>query len=368
MGPPPPGAAPVVGPPPVGMAPPPVAAVPVVGLTPPFGAVPVVGLTPPVGVVPVEAADVPPAAVPAAPAEAVPAVVAAPAAIVPVEGAVPGAPAAAVVPGVTPVALLPVVPVAAQRNTAGRAVVWGVLAAVLISAAWVGGYLWSDRNQEVGRPVTAAQGAAATSPRSTPSASTVDPGVPLDPTTGEFDDQGFTPTDPLPSTAPTVPITPVPVSGQATCEAPPGVDAAGAAQTYEVGRAFDGALDTAWRCAGDASGQTVTFDLGQPVLLTSVGLVPGYDKIDPVDGADRFAQGRTVVRARWVFDDGSTLEVAPNGARGMQTTPVQVTTQTVQLQILETRPGTTVTDNAGVEWGAVDATAVSEVAFAGLTY
>jgi len=73
-----------------------------------------------------------------------------------------------------------------------------------------------------------------------------------------------------------------------------------------------------------------------------------------------------VTRVRWTFDDGSTVQATPNGERSMQTTPVAVRTTTVRMTILETRPGTPVTNTAGLILDAVDTTAVSEVAFSGL--
>jgi len=52
-------------------------------------------------------------------------------------------------------------------------------------------------------------------------------------------------------------------------------------QTYEPAKAVEGRNDTAWRCPGDTTGRTLTIDFGGPVQLTSVGLIPGYDKIEP---------------------------------------------------------------------------------------
>ena len=164
----------------------------------------------------------------------------------------------------------------------------------------------------------------------------------------------------------TTPYVPVPTNAAADCIAPPSADAAGTTQTYEPAKAVDGRKDTAWRCPGDATGRTLTIGFGGPVQLTSVGLIPGYDKIDPTDSADRFVQGRTVTRVRWTFDDGSTVQATPNGERSMRTTPVAVRITTVRMTILETRPGTPVTNTAGVILDAVDTTAVSEVAFSGL--
>jgi hypothetical protein len=92
----------------------------------------------------------------------------------------------------------------------------------------------------------------------------------------------------------------------ATCQAPPGVDSAGNPVTYEPEPALDGIGSTAWRCPGSAIGAQLVFDFGAPVTLTSVARVPGYAKIDPVDGTDRFAENRTVTAVAWRFDSGTT--------------------------------------------------------------
>jgi hypothetical protein len=42
------------------------------------------------------------------------------------------------------------------------------------------------------------------------------------------------------------------------------------------------------------------------VTVTSVALVPGYAKVDPASGENRFTQNRTVTAATWRFDDGTT--------------------------------------------------------------
>lgn len=168
------------------------------------------------------------------------------------------------------------------------------------------------------------------------------------------------------STSPVTPFVPVPTTGMADCSAPNGVDAAGVTQTYEPAKAFDGSLETAWRCSGDATGRTLLVTFATPVQLTSVGLVPGYDKVDSTDGSDRFVQSRKITRVRWTFDDGSFVESTPNGDRRIVTTAVSVRTSSVRLTIEQTIPGSAITNNRGEALAALDSTAVSEIAFAGL--
>ncbi|MGZ6815464.1 MAG: NADase-type glycan-binding domain-containing protein [Mycobacteriaceae bacterium] len=153
-----------------------------------------------------------------------------------------------------------------------------------------------------------------------------------------------------------------PSTGKATCVARPAQDSSGAVQRYDVSNAFDGDNNTAWRCDGAAEGVTLEFVFPGPVHLRSLGLVPGYDKVDPVDGTDRFAQGRTILQARWEFD-GSSMAVDPNGARGMFRTPVDVTTTKVRLVIAKTAKGVAAPNKRGVAQSPVDTTAISEVEF-----
>lgn len=169
------------------------------------------------------------------------------------------------------------------------------------------------------------------------------------------------------ATATGTPFTPGPVSATADCQAAAAVDAGGTTNSYEPARAFDGLASTAWRCEGDASGLGITFDFGAPVVLTSVGLVPGYDKVDPVNGADRFLNSRRIQQARWVFDDGSSVAVTPAGERTMTTQAITpTTTTTARLVVGSTVPGATVASSSGQAVGPTDYTSVSEVAFRGL--
>jgi hypothetical protein len=98
-----------------------------------------------------------------------------------------------------------------------------------------------------------------------------------------------------------------PVSVTASCQAPPGVDSVGNTITYEPELVLDATPETAWRCPGSAVRQTLTFDFGHEVTVTSVGLVPGYAKVDPADGTDRFAENRTVTSVVWRFSGGRSV-------------------------------------------------------------
>lgn len=96
-------------------------------------------------------------------------------------------------------------------------------------------------------------------------------------------------------------------SAAASCTAAPGVDAAGEAVTYEPAAAIDADAESAWRCAGNGSGVRLDLALGQKATVSRVGLIPGYAKTDPVDGADRYAENRRISEVTWSFDDGESV-------------------------------------------------------------
>lgn len=149
-----------------------------------------------------------------------------------------------------------------------------------------------------------------------------------------------------------------PRSVTATCQAPPGVDAANLPVTYGPANTLDGFGGTAWRCAGSAVGQQLVFDFGRPVTLSSVGLVPGYDKIDPVDGTDRFGENRTVTGVTWRFDGGDDhRQEIPAPTRALAESPLRtpVTTTRVVLEIART----------GNDGAIRDFTTISDIAFTG---
>jgi hypothetical protein len=226
-----------------------------------------------------------------------------------------------------------------------------------------GGYLVGDRLLLADDGATVAQDG-----RGTP-----DPAAATDPAladVGSREDVAPVPTVAVPPPAPAVapaPAAPVPppavgpllpVAVSATCQAPPGVDAAGAPVSYDAMNTLDGAGGTAWRCAGSAVGQRLVFDFGRPVVLASVALVPGYDKTDPVDGTDRFGENRTVTAVTWGFDTGGVhRQDVPTPSRAMAEVRLgaPVTTTRVVLEIAGT----------GNDGAIRDFTTISDVAFTG---
>lgn len=140
----------------------------------------------------------------------------------------------------------------------------------------------------------------------------------------------------------------------ASASAPAGVDASGQPVTYEAANLADGQVETAWRVPGSGVGATLRAEWDTPVRLTSIGLVPGYAKVDPVDGSDRFWQNRRVLAVRYHFDDGSVVDARFSESPTLQPTAVQVTTRAVTVEIARTTRAQ-----------ERDYTAISELAFEG---
>ncbi|MEV5002968.1 NADase-type glycan-binding domain-containing protein [Nocardioides sp. LML1-1-1.1] len=128
-------------------------------------------------------------------------------------------------------------------------------------------------------------------------------------------------------------------TAQVPTEAPPSRDRAGKQVRFVAANMWDGKPRTAWRMPGDGTGQTLTFDLGQDVVITEVGLINGYAK---VDGSDNWYQGNRRIRAvQWEFDDGTRVTQELADRREVQRAelgPIATRTVTVHLLVV-TAPG-----------------------------
>lgn len=160
---------------------------------------------------------------------------------------------------------------------------------------------------------------------------------------------------------PSAQVTPEPVSvdvrshttsmtATATDTATNSREADGTPVSYEVQRILDGDNQTAWRAPGDGVGEVIEIAFGDPVVLTEVGLIPGYDKVDPTNGVDRFVENRRITAVEWEFSDGTTVYQSFDDSAVLQTTPVYATTDWVRIRILST------TDHGGRDF-----TPISEV-------
>jgi hypothetical protein len=125
----------------------------------------------------------------------------------------------------------------------------------------------------------------------------------------------------------------------ASRSAAPGKDACGNPNTYGPEKAVDGQRDTAWRIDGDGTGESIQLQFAAPIKVVRVGIIAGFDKIDPCDGTDRFFQGRIVRKARLNFDSGQTFDVALDRVRQIQYFDLpDVPSQQLQIIILATDP------------------------------
>lgn len=125
--------------------------------------------------------------------------------------------------------------------------------------------------------------------------------------------------------------------------APDSVDGQGNVVSYDAANVLDGNPETAWRVPGDGVGVTLTITFPQEVFVGAVGVTPGYAKVDPLTGEERFPQNGRPSRVAWRFGDGpngvveQSIEDMPN----MQTRSANYRgTRTVVLTILASTPGT----------------------------
>ncbi|CUR53984.1 conserved hypothetical protein [metagenome] len=125
---------------------------------------------------------------------------------------------------------------------------------------------------------------------------------------------------------------------EAPATAPPNLDVHGARVRYVAANMLDGTPSTAWRMTGDGTGRTLRFSLPGDVVVTSVGLINGYAKLDRDGGRviSWYERNRRVLSVRWTFDDGSTVDQTLKRTRAMQSLEVgPVRTGSVRLTLLE---------------------------------
>src|SRR5262249_24353905 len=96
---------------------------------------------------------------------------------------------------------------------------------------------------------------------------------------------------------------------------------------------------------------------GTDIDVASIGLIPGYDKIDPGDGTDRFAQNRVVKLVRLEFSDGGSVRARFEQSRAMQFIALEqpIRTRSIRIVVEEPYPP------PPAEQGGRDFTPISEV-------
>jgi hypothetical protein len=107
---------------------------------------------------------------------------------------------------------------------------------------------------------------------------------------------------------------------------------------YVAANMLDGVASTAWRMPGDGTDRTLTFTLRSASVLTRVGLINGYAKVDrrgKGPAINWYNRNRRVTEVEWIFDDGSTVTQSLDKTRRMQTLAIDpVETTTVKLRLL----------------------------------
>ena len=144
---------------------------------------------------------------------------------------------------------------------------------------------------------------------------------------------------------------------QVPAVAPPSRDREGRPVGFAPANMLDGRPRTSWRMPGDGTGETITFTLGEEAVLTEVGLVNGYAKVDGPD--DWYRGNRRVRTVQWEFDDGTRVTQELTDRRAVQPLAVDpVVTRTVRLHLVEVTP-------PGNGPNGRDFTAISEVRLLG---
>jgi len=126
-------------------------------------------------------------------------------------------------------------------------------------------------------------------------------------------------------------------SASAPETARPNLDLSGDMVRYEASNLLDGVASTAWRMAGDGSGETLTITLPGPSVVTRVGLINGYAKVDQAGRheANWYDRNRRVLEVEWLFDDGTSVVQRFDDTRRMQALDVgPIATSTIKLRLL----------------------------------
>lgn len=113
------------------------------------------------------------------------------------------------------------------------------------------------------------------------------------------------------------------------------------ANVYQAENVGDGRPDTAWCTKGDGTGESVKLSYSAPVEVRRIGITPGYDKVDPTSGKDRYTSNRRVTRVRYTFSDGTTIEQGldiSNRSLQFVTLDASVTSTSVRISVLSVTP------------------------------
>jgi hypothetical protein len=140
-----------------------------------------------------------------------------------------------------------------------------------------------------------------------------------------------------PTPDPGVPSQPVvlqPIAVQASGTAPDSVDGAGNPVTFAATNVVDGDPTTAWRIPGNGVGDYLILTFDRLVHVDSIAMIPGYAKVDPADGTDRFTQNRRVSMADFSFSGGEVLSFEYADDPQFQVASIGLDTTEVAMQIV----------------------------------
>ncbi len=115
--------------------------------------------------------------------------------------------------------------------------------------------------------------------------------------------------------------------------APPNEDLNGNRVTYDPENLLDDDPSTAWRMEGDGTEATLVVTLAAEAEVTRVGLVNGYAKVD--GDTDWYPRNRRVMRVRWTFDDGSSVEQPMITTPQLQMMSTTARTRTIRITLLD---------------------------------
>lgn len=140
--------------------------------------------------------------------------------------------------------------------------------------------------------------------------------------------------------------------------APPSRDRQNRPVRFRPANMWDARPRTAWRMPGDGTGRTLTFELADDVVITEVGLINGYAKVD--GPTNWYTANRRIRTVQWEFDDGTRVTQELDERQVLQMVDLgPVETRTVTLHLLEVSEPA-----AGVD--GRDFTAISEVSLLGV--
>jgi hypothetical protein len=169
--------------------------------------------------------------------------------------------------------------------------------------------------------------------------------VPIAIPTSEVPTTVLDPAAPVVPAAPTGPV--VPSLVEASCTARGSTDSRGNPVDFKPENTIDGDPASAWRCEGNGVGVTITYSLAAATRIVQVGAIPGYDRVDPFNGDDRFFENRRLIAANWICLDPAGAALATFAQtfaddRAMQTQNVTGfdACQAVRLEITDSTAST----------------------------